>query len=170
MQPLLVRDLMSSPVITIRPHTRLPAIKLLMRERRIHRLPVVEGQQLLGIITLGDVRNAFPSDLQTFDNRHWARLDVVRADELMRTEVITIAPEAAVTAAVERMLRHKISGLPVLIEGRLTGILTKSDLCRAVLYGRLVAAPTQHTPLAERGIFPSHAPVSTANIGAAGGA
>ncbi len=151
MQSLLVRDLMTNPVLTIRPHTRLPAIKQMMCERGVHRLPVVEGKRLLGIITLGDVRNAFPSDLPTLNNHLPPRLEAVRADQLMRTELITIAPDASVITAAELLLRHKVSGLPVLMEARLVGIITKSDLCRAVLHGKLVAAPLlQHSSHAER--------------------
>ncbi len=141
MQPILVRNIMTSPVLTIRQHTRLPTIKHLMRERCVHRLPVVEGGRLLGIITLGDVRNAFPSDLLLLNGYAQPRLDDVRADQLMRTEVITIAPDAEVTTAVSLLLRHKISGLPVLAGQQLVGILTKSDICRAVLHGTLLTAP-----------------------------
>ncbi|HZG66381.1 MAG TPA: CBS domain-containing protein, partial [Herpetosiphonaceae bacterium] len=67
---LTVQDLMSSPVITIPPHTRLPMIKQLMRLKRIHRLPVVDRGKLLGIVTLGDVRNAYPSDAPSLVHKH----------------------------------------------------------------------------------------------------
>lgn len=151
MQPLLVRDLMTSPVLTIRPTTRLPAIKQLMCERCVHRLPVIEGERLVGIVTLGDVRNAFPSDLPALNHYPQPRLDAVRAEYLMRTDVITITPEAAVTTAALLLLRHKVSGLPVIEGERLVGIITKGDLCRAVLDGRLVAAPLAlHTSRTER--------------------
>lgn len=160
MKPLLVRDLMTSPVVTIRPHTRLPVIKQIMGERRVHRLPVVDGEQLLGIVTMGDVRNAFPSDLLTPDKRTTLPLDLVRASQLMRTELVTIAPDATAITAAALLLRHKISGLPVLAEQRLVGILTKSDLCRAILEGKLVPAPlNEHTSHRDREIFPYH-PVS----------
>lgn len=159
MQPLLVRDLMVSPVLTIRPSTRLSTIKRMMVEHGVHRLPVVEHGRLLGIVTLGDVRNAFPSDLPALSGQPWPRLDAICADQLMRSEVLTVAPDVPLATAAELMLRHKVSGLPVLAEQRLVGIITKSDLCRAVLDGRLVAAPRaeQATPL-ERALVRSAAP------------
>lgn len=147
MRSLLVRDLMTSPVLTILPHTRLPTIKQIMCERGVHRLPVVERDRLLGIITLGDVRNAFPSDLPPLNRAPQPRLDAVRAEHLMRTDVITIGPDAAIPAAVGRLLQYKVSGLPVVAGDRLVGIITKSDVCRAILDGKLIAAPlTLHTP------------------------
>jgi len=155
MQSVLVRDVMTSPVLTIRPHTRLPTIKRMMRERQVHRLPVVEGDRLLGIITLGDVRNAFPSDLLLLNSVPQPRLDDVRADTLMRTEVITTTPDTPVTTAVALLLRHKISGLPVLAGQQLVGILTKSDICRAVLQGSLSVAPfTLQASRPDRELFP----------------
>jgi len=165
MHSLLVHDLMSSPVLTIRPHTRLPTIKYIMRERCVHRLPVVENDQLLGIVTLGDVRNAFPSDILHLSSHLHSQLDNIRADQLMRTEVLTIAPEAAVITAAELLLRHKISGLPVITDGRLVGIITKSDVCRAMLEGKLVAAPLlRHTSPTEREMFPYAASTMDATV------
>lgn len=134
MRALTVRDVMSSPVLTIPVHTRLPMIKQLMRARRVHRLPVVDCNKLVGIITLGDVRNAFPSDAPSLVHEHSPRtLDQVRAAEIMRTEVITIQASALVTRAVDLMLQHKISGLPVMDGQRLVGMITKSDICRALV-------------------------------------
>lgn len=165
MQPLLVRDLMTSPVLTIRPSTRLPAIKQIMCERCIHRLPVVERDRLVGIVTLGDVRNAFPSDLPALNRHPQPRLDAIRAEHLMRTDVIAIAAEAPLMMAAELLLLHKVSGLPVLADERLVGIITKGDLCRAVLDGKLVAAPLMvHTSRAEGEMFLYPAPAIEATV------
>lgn len=134
MQKLLVRQVMSSPVIWIAPHTRLPAIKQLMRSKHVHRLPVVEGDTLVGIVTLGDVRNAYPSDVPTLVSDHPPyMLEYVRATTIMRSDVVTIAAEALMVHAAELMLRHKISGLPVMDGGRVVGMITKSDICRVVI-------------------------------------
>lgn len=136
MQSLRVRDLMTSPVITIPPLTRLPVIKLFMREKRIHRLPVVSHGRLVGIITLGDVRNAFPSDVPAIgamEARH--ALDRVRARDIMRTGVITVTADSLLPEAILLMLYHRISGLPVLDGDLLVGIITKSDICRAIVGG-----------------------------------
>lgn len=143
MQPLPVRDLMTSPVVTIWTHTRLPAIKRIMCEQGIHRLPVVDRDRLVGIVTLGDLRNAYPSDIPTLNDYARPRLDDICAEQLMRTDVITIAPEETLTTAAALLLRHKVSGLPVVDRDRLIGIITKSDLCRAVLDGKLSALPPQ---------------------------
>ncbi len=133
-----VRDLMQSPVISDTRHTRLPFIKSLMREKHIRRLPVEEHEQLVGIITLGDVRNAFPSDaaaLSVFELSYL--VDKVTAEEIMRTNVITVEADMPVVEAAKLMLEHKVSGLPVLSSGRMVGMLTEIDILRTLIEGQI---------------------------------
>lgn len=142
MEQLTVRELMSAPVIAVAPHTRLPQIKSLMREKAIRRLPVVERGHVVGIITMGDVRNAFPSDATSLSIYELSSvLDKVTAAEIMRTDVLMIAVDAPITEAARLMLLHKVSGLPVLERGELVGIITESDLFRAIAAGT-IALPT----------------------------
>lgn len=58
----LVSELMSSPVITVTPDVTLYQCMAIMTERRIRHLPVVEGEKLIGIVTIGDVGKAIISD------------------------------------------------------------------------------------------------------------
>ena len=142
MKSVTVGALMSRPVIIVAPHTRLPRLKGLMRENKIRRLPVVKGAQVVGIITMGDLRNAFPSDATTLSIYELSYLlDKVTAADVMRSDVLTIAADAPLVEAARLMLQHKVSGLPVLEQGRLVGIVTESDIFRAVVAGQL-ALPT----------------------------
>lgn len=138
MKTLHVRDVMSSPIISITPNTRLPVIKHLMREHNIRRLPVVDRDRLIGIISLGDLRNAFPSDATTLSIYELSYLlDKVTAKEVMRTDVITIEADAPLVEAAKLMLQHKVSGLPVREDGQLVGIITESDIFRAIIAGHV---------------------------------
>ncbi len=142
MQTPRVRDLMSSPAIAVPRTTRLPAIKRLMREHKIRHLPVVDAGRLVGIISLGDVRNAFPSDTTILSIYELSYLlDKVTAGDILRTDVITIAPQSALAEAARLMLEHRVSSLPVLEEDHLIGIITGSDILRAVIAGE-VGLPT----------------------------
>lgn len=157
MNALTVRELMTSPPITIGPQTRLPRIKSIMRERYIRRVLVVQDDRLLGIVTLGDVRNAFPSDASALSIYELSYLlDRVTAADIMRAGVITIEADMPVSEAARIMLTQKISGIPVLQSGRLVGIITESDIFRAVVNGALpVAAPSSRSHV-------GHAPLTTA--------
>ncbi len=141
MDALAVRRLMRSPVVTVPPRATLPQLKQLMREHGIRRLPVVEADRLLGIVTLGDVRNAFPSDATTLSIYELSYLlDKVTAGDIMRTELVTIDADASVVEAARAMLEHKVSGLPVVERDRLVGIITESDIFRAIVAGALAPA------------------------------
>lgn len=136
-----VRDVMSSPVVSVTRQTRLPMIKHLLREKNIRRLPVLENGHLVGIISLGDVRNAFPSDATTLSIFELSYLlDRVTAEEIMRSDVLTIEADAPLVAAASVMLEHKVSGVPVVQNGEVVGMITESDIFRAVVAGQ-VALP-----------------------------
>lgn len=125
---------MTRDVVTITPETTLPEAHRLMTEKRIRRLPVVQDDRLVGIITRGDVRGAEPSEATSLSiwelNYLLAQLSI---DEIMTTEVVTVAPETTIRDAAQLMLDNKISGLPVVDEeNRVVGIITESDIFRLV--------------------------------------
>lgn len=141
MQKELVKDWMTREVITITPETKLPEAHRLMSDNNIRRLLVVEEDELVGIVTRGDVRGAEPStgtSLNIWETNYiLAKLEV---REIMRRNPITIAWDATIGQASKMMLEKKISGLPVLdSKGKLTGIITESDIFRIVVqeWGRL---------------------------------
>ena len=141
MQTLYVRDVMSSPVVMVRPTTPLPQVNSLMREQHIRHLPVVDRDRLVGLITFGDVHSAIPADatrLSVFELAY--AMDRVTAADVMHKDVITIGVSDTLTQAAQRMLDHKISSLPVLEYECLVGMITESDIFRAITSGLLVAA------------------------------
>ena len=129
----LVRDWMTANPITIGPKTTLPEAHKLMLERHIRRLPVIDHGQLKGIVTIGDLREAEPSDATTLSiyelNYLVAMLSV---DKIMTREVVTVSPDAPLRTAVKLILEYKIGGLPVVNNGHVVGILTESDVFRYV--------------------------------------
>ena len=115
---MFVRKWMSSPVLTI-PRTESAAAALeVMTKRKVRRLPVVEGEKLAGILTL--------SDLQA-SKKQGASLD-----EVMTRDPLTVAPDDTLEQAAKLMLEKQISGLPVVENGRVAGIITESDVFRAL--------------------------------------
>jgi len=148
---ILVREWMTSPVISISPHTLISSAHQAMKEYGIRRLPVVEDGRLVGIITIGDVREASPSDATTLSiwelNYLWSQLTVAN---VMTRQVITIKPENPILDAAELMLEHKISGLPVLdANDKLVGMLTESDIFRMLVKARSRAITVRVTPQAD---------------------
>lgn len=134
METLLVRDWMTADPVTVSSKTTLPDAHDLMRRRRVRRLPVVDDGALVGIITLGDVREASPSDATSLSiyelNYLLSRLTIGR---IMTRNVITVTPTTTIREAAGIMLLHKISGLPVVDGDKLVGIITESDIFRVVM-------------------------------------
>ncbi len=134
MKQELVKNWMNPNVITVSPDTALPEAHRLMTEHRIRRLPVLQDGCLVGIVTLGDVREAEPSNATSLSiwelNYLLSRLPV---SEIMTEDPKTVPQEATVGEAAHIMLTYKVSGLPVVDNaGTVVGILTESDIFRMV--------------------------------------
>jgi CBS domain-containing protein len=135
MKQELVKNWMTRNVIVVGPETGLAEAHRLMTTHRIRRLPVVKHGRLIGIVTLGDVREAEPSDATSLSiweiNYLLAQLKI---EKIMTSNPITISPEATIGEAAQLMLEHKISGLPVAAkDGQIVGIITESDIFRMVV-------------------------------------
>jgi len=135
MRPHLVREIMSQPAITIAWDRSILAASGLMESNNIRRLPVVDEDGLLiGIVSLGDVREAM-SVYQTANPYAPDSDDILLAvDEIMTTSAITVGPDARLLDVVRLMLEHKIGGVPVVDEvGHPAGMVTESDLFRLMI-------------------------------------
>lgn len=131
---MLVRDRMTSPVVTVDTKTPLYDALALMKSRRIRRLPVMKGRKLVGIVTWTDLMRAQPSpatSLTVWEIPGLLLKTPVR--EVMSTEVVTISPTAPIEEAAVLMRQHKIGGLPVIEQGGMIGIITESDVFDAIV-------------------------------------
>lgn len=133
---ILVKEWMSSPVVTVELGTPISTAHKIMKDNGIRRLAVVNNKGALkGIITIGDIREASPSDASTLSiwelNYLWAQLTV---DKVMTSDPVTIKGDSAIADAAEIMLEKKISGIPVVDNaGALVGVITESDIFRMVV-------------------------------------
>jgi acetoin utilization protein AcuB len=137
---------MTRELITVDPTATLAHIATTMARHKIRRLPVVsptpEGQKLLGIVSHSDVLHAFPTDINpSAVNAAGAvaglEMSGVRkriyAADLMARNPLTTAPDAPIESAARLMRDHKIGALPVVSNHSLVGLITESDIFRALL-------------------------------------
>jgi len=128
------KDWMTSNPITISPKTHLQEAHNLMSQFKIRRLPVAEEGKLIGIVTLGDVREASPSDASSLSI---FELDFLMAkltvEDIMTKEPKTLQPTASLQEVAKMMLEYKIGGIPILDGDALVGVITESDVFRAVI-------------------------------------
>ena len=135
MKDLLVRDWMTNKVITVDVHTALPDAHKLMHSHKIRRLPVLDGDTVVGIVSRSDIREASPSDATTLSvwELHYL-LSKLTTGDIMTPKPVVILPTATIKDAARLMYTHKIGGLPVVdSDGQLQGIITESDIFRILI-------------------------------------
>lgn len=129
-----VADWMQRKPITIKPQETLRAAWELLRQHRIRHLPVVEKGRLVGIVTDRDLRQALPSRAVSLEIHEFPQLaGMVRIWEVMTRVLITVSPETSIQEATCLLLKYRIGSLPVVRGERLVGIVTNTDLLKALL-------------------------------------
>jgi acetoin utilization protein AcuB len=120
---MFVRNWMSAPAISLTPEATASAALAFMEKHRIRRLPVVEEGRLVGIVTRSDLMGA--GKLHHVDK-------VTTVANVMTRKPRSVQESDTLETAASLMLGQKISGLPVMDGDRLVGIITESDLFRAL--------------------------------------
>lgn len=162
--PLKVRDLMTTSVLTVTPDTTAQRVARLILDHAVSALPVVDPDgKPIGIISETDLvarssgqkrsRRNFCVGMLAGDRRSAeaiTALDHTRtARDIMTAPLVTVDANDTIAAAMQLLVAHGIKRLPVLEAGRLAGILSRTDLLRAVASGSAAeAAPAPQSLLA----------------------
>lgn len=127
---MLVRHWMTRNPISIEAETPFLEARLLMKEKRVGHLPVIDRGRLIGVVTDRDLKEASPSGATTLDVYELNYLLLkMRVRDVIKREPITIRPTNSVEKAALLMYEHKVGCLPVVDEaGALVGIITGRDL------------------------------------------
>lgn len=128
-----VRDIMSAEVTTLGRNDTLLLAKDIMNLGRIRHFPVVEDDELVGVVSQRDLyRASLGTVMQYGEKAQRAFLESVAVKEIM-VDPISIGPDATIGDAARLMVEHKIGCLPVLEDDRLVGIVTETDMLQVVV-------------------------------------
>ncbi len=141
-----VQDCMTKDVVTVRPDTAVHDIAELMVKKRISGVPVVSAAgALVGIIGQGDLLHRAEVGterrskwwLRMLANsdelaRDYTKAHGLKAEDVMTRKVVSIDAAEELAVAAEMMDRQRIKRLPVMRDGKLVGILTRTDLIRVL--------------------------------------
>jgi len=132
---MLVKNWMSKNVITIDAEAFMQDAIKMLKQNQIRMLPVMMKNNLSGIITDRDLKQASASDATTLDVHELLYLIMqIKVKDIMVKPVITVQEDFTVEEAAAILLEHKISGAPVLDGGgELVGIITKTDLFEVLI-------------------------------------
>jgi CBS domain-containing protein len=146
-----VRDAMTTDVLTFAPEDTVETAMRTLVDRGIDAAPVVDGDQVVGLLSTGDLIVAegqvhvptvfsllgasieLPGERKKFEEDLRRALGGTVADVMTR-EPITVGPDATLEDAATLLHSHDVSRLPVVDdEGRLLGILARGDIIRAMI-------------------------------------
>jgi acetoin utilization protein AcuB len=141
---LRVANYMTSTPITVEPEDSLMRALEVIRLRKVRRLPVTIGGKLVGVITAGDLKRAEPSTLTDSQESYDAVMEQTQVSRIMVQNPMTTTPETPLVEVAVVLQKTKYGGLPVVTDGHLVGVITDSDLLRALVDILHAAAKTPH--------------------------
>lgn len=131
-----VKDRMSTNVKTATMDTSLNEALRMMQDYKIRRLPIMEKTRLVGIVTLTDLNRAAPSQatsLSIHEINYLLAKTKIKDIVPKKQQVVTVSSENYIETAAKLMRQHTISGLPVVDDGILVGIVTETDIFDALI-------------------------------------
>ena len=130
---VLVKHLMTSPVVSLFAEQTLPLAEDIMRFKHIRHLPVIDDTgRLLGLVSHRDLLRAQISSLTGLtDEQRRTRQEDVRVRHLMTRDVWTVKPSTLASVAGKTLADHRFGCLPVVDEHDVVvGIVTERDFLR----------------------------------------
>ncbi len=131
---MFVSEWMTRKVISVRPDDSVSEVIKTLKGKGIKHIPVAEHGKVKGIVSDRDIKNFTPSKATSLDiyELHYL-LEKTRVREIMKTKVITTAPDTPVEEAAMVLYDKNIGCLPVVDSGRLIGIISDRDIFRALV-------------------------------------
>lgn len=120
-----IEAIMSTNLITVTPSATLAEARTLMHDKRIHHIPVIDDEKLVGLVTLTNVLAATDSFLRDPKNRIHA--NEILIEDAMVSDVATVDINASLRQAALFLEKHSIGCLPVMDDEKLVGIITDTD-------------------------------------------
>ena len=133
---MLVYERMTRHPITVSPDTPVAEALQMMREHNVRRFPVIDKKttRLVGIVTEKELLYASPSPVTSLSIHeiHYL-MSKITVDEVMTTELVTVAEDTAIEEAALLMVDNKVGALPVMRGQQLVGIITETDLFKTFI-------------------------------------
>jgi CBS domain-containing protein len=157
---MLVKDVMTTDVVTCKPSDPIEGAVKLMSDKDISGLPVVEGDTVLGVVTEADIMRLLavpkssgtlllPSPLEVLLEvpfREYLQDRSLRkaieaagkqnVGSIMKRDVLTIDPDDDIEDAAALMMKHKVNRLIAIKDGKLAGVITRDDIIHGLVGAR----------------------------------
>jgi CBS domain-containing protein len=128
---MIARDIMSAPVYFVTPDESIAHARNLMLKHKISRVLVMEGEKLTGILTKKDIAFRFREQEPAWRRRP---IDRIPVEPFATKKPVTISPDTSTKKIIQMFIEKDISCVPVVEEGAVVGIVTKTDLMKSALF------------------------------------
>ena len=130
---ITVKEIMSKDLIVVSPTERLVHARRLMIESHVGRLPVVEDDELVGMITSKDLMRAFIDFRKNVPEKHQkSQIKEVLVEDIMSSNLQYVSKEMSISEVSNIMIETGYNGLPVVDAGEVIGIITQTDILRLI--------------------------------------
>ena len=133
-----VETIATKDVVSVRESDSMLWVSSLLKLIGIRHLPVLDDRErLVGVATDRDIKQASASDATSLEAHELMYLlSKIRVENIMTKNAVTVSPETEVPSAAKLMIDYKIGCLPVVGDGQLVGIVTRSDFLKLLARGK----------------------------------
>ena len=129
-----VADAMSKKVVAAKPNTSIFEAEKTMIQHGFRRLPIVQNEKLIGIVTVMDILRFFGSShvFNHLQSRNITQVLQTKILDIAVRDIVAVGPEVDVGQAAKLMRDRKVGALPVVQKKRLVGIITERDFFKLI--------------------------------------
>lgn len=128
-QNVPIAQIMTVDLVTLNPKQTLYEAEDLFRKHKIRHIPVVEGKELLGILSYSDLLKISYADVNDEEDTVSSIVyDLYTIPQIMAKSLVTVPPEASIKEVTQVLANHSFHSLPVVEKEELKGIITTTDL------------------------------------------
>ncbi|WP_297825128.1 CBS domain-containing protein [uncultured Methanobrevibacter sp.] len=130
---ITVKELMTKDLKSVSPTERLIHARRVMLEAHVGRLPVIEDETLVGMITSKDLMRAFIDFRKNVPEKYQkSQIKEVSVEDIMSSNPIFTSKDETISEVSKIMMETGYNGLPVVEDGKVVGIITQTDILRLI--------------------------------------
>ena len=130
---ITVKEIMTKDVVAVSPSDRLIHARRQMLDAKVGRVPVIEEDELKGIITSKDLMRAFIDFRKSVPEKYQkSQIKEVLVEDVMSSNPSSVSKEMSITEVSKIMIETGFNGLPVVEDGKVIGIVTQTDILRLI--------------------------------------
>ena len=128
-----VKEIMTKDLVVVSPTDRLIHARRQMMEAHVGRVPVLDDEELVGVVTSKDLMRAFIDFRKNVPEKYQkSQIKEVLVEYIMSTNPTVTTKDATISEVAKIMMETGYNGLPVVEAGKVVGIITQTDILRLI--------------------------------------